>query len=156
MFCEYKTPSRPLTSFFQIRTHHLPYTIPPTYTTHPSKIATHLAASAPAQKRILIDTFAGAGGNTIAFARSGRWDQIFAIEKDRAVLECARHNADIYGVRNKIVWIEGDCFEILKRRLKSLVARAVVFGSPPWGGGSFILTFLSIQSMLDVKLCGLL
>ena len=63
------------------------------------------------------------------------------------MLECAKHNAEVYGVRNKIVWIQGDCFEVLRKRLKSFGGRAVVFGSPPWGGesssfGHFFAAFL--------------
>jgi hypothetical protein len=32
--------------------------------------------------------------------------------------------------------IEGDCFDVLKKRLKSLAKDAIVFASPPWGGMS--------------------
>jgi trimethylguanosine synthase len=98
-----------------------------------NKIAEHVA-SAPDSRTIMIDAFAGAGGNTIAFARSGRWKQIFAVEKDPKVLACAKHNAAVYGVAKKIFWIEGDIFEMLLRRFKSLGKNAVLFGSPPWGG----------------------
>lgn len=98
-----------------------------------NKIAEHVAA-APESKTVLIDTFAGAGGNTIAFARSGRWERIFAVEKDPSVLACAKHNAEVYGVANKIWWIEGDIFKVLKKELKSAAKDAVIFGSPPWGG----------------------
>ncbi|KAF2399891.1 S-adenosyl-L-methionine-dependent methyltransferase [Trichodelitschia bisporula] len=101
------------------------------------RIADHVAKAAPAEKKILIDTFAGAGGNAIAFALSGRWDQIFAIEKDPQVLQCAKHNASIYGVESKIWWIEGDCFGIMKTRLKSTAKNAVIFASPPWGGPGY-------------------
>ena len=97
------------------------------------KIAEHIA-SAPKSKGILIDAFAGAGGNTIAFAKSGRWNQIFAVEKDPKVLACAKRNAEVYGVAKKIWWIEGDVFEALGKRLKGVAKSAVVFGSPPWGG----------------------
>lgn len=83
---------------------------------------------------MLIDAFAGAGGNAIAFALSGRWKQIFAVEKDPKTLACAKHNAEVYGVAKKIFWIEGDIFTVLKSRLKSMGKNAVVFGSPPWGG----------------------
>ena len=82
----------------------------------------------------MIDAFAGAGGNTIAFALSGRWNQIFAIEKDPKALACAKHNAEVYGVAKKIWWIEGDSFTVLPKRLKQSAKNAVVFGSPPWGG----------------------
>ena len=100
-----------------------------------NKIAEHIATKSES-KNVLIDAFAGAGGNTIAFARSGHWNQIFAVEKDPKVLACARHNAKVYGVENKIWWIEGDVFERLNRRLKwfKKAQNAVIFGSPPWGG----------------------
>jgi trimethylguanosine synthase len=98
-----------------------------------NKIAQHIA-TAPASRTVMIDAFAGAGGNTIAFARSGRWKQIFAVEKDPKVLACAKHNAAVYGVAKKIYWIEGDIFDMLSRRFKSLGKNAVLFGSPPWGG----------------------
>lgn len=97
------------------------------------KIAEHVATT-PKSKTVLIDAFAGAGGNAIAFAESGRWNQIFAVEKDPKVLACAKHNAEVYGVAKKIFWIEGDIFEALGKRLKALAKNAVVFGSPPWGG----------------------
>lgn len=99
-----------------------------------SKIAADLANSAPADRSILVDAFAGAGGNTIAFAKSGKWKRVYAIEKNPAVLQCAKHNAKIYGVDDKITWFEGDCFEILKKQLKDLAPYSVIFASPPWGG----------------------
>lgn len=99
-----------------------------------SRIADHIKTGGPESKSIIIDAFAGAGGNAIAFALSGRFKQVFAIEKDPATLACARHNAEIYGVASKIWWIEGDCFDVLKKRLKSLAKDAIVFASPPWGG----------------------
>lgn len=107
-----------------------------------SKIAADLANSAPADRSILVDAFAGAGGNTIAFAKSGKWKRVYAIEKNPAVLQCAKHNAKIYGVDDKITWFEGDCFEILKKQLKDLAPYSVIFASPPWGGlSSFIWPF---------------
>jgi tRNA G37 N-methylase Trm5 len=99
------------------------------------KIAEHLAKILPPEKTILIDAFAGAGGNSIAFALSGRFKQIFAIEKDPEVLKCAKHNAEIYGVKKgKIWWVNGDCFDILPKRYKNSGKDAVIFASPPWGG----------------------
>lgn len=109
-----------------------------------SKIAAHLAETAPDGRCILVDCFAGAGGNTIAFAKTGKWKRVYAIEKNPAVLQCAKHNAKIYGVENKITWFEGDCFEILKNQLKDLAPYSVIFASPPWGG-----TFRPLPIMLD-------
>lgn len=82
----------------------------------------------------MIDAFGGAGGNAIQFALSGRWNQIFAVEKDPAVLACAKHNAEIYGVAKKIWFINGDVFEVLHEQLRGNLNKAVIFASPPWGG----------------------
>lgn len=65
---------------------------------------------------------------------SGRWNQIFAVEKDEATFKCAKHNAEVYGVQNKIVFLHGDVFEVLQKKLKFFAKKAVIFGSPPWGG----------------------
>lgn len=99
-----------------------------------TRIASDIASATPPEKKILIDVFAGAGGNTIAFAASGRWMRVYAIEKDEATLECAKRNAEVYGVSDKITWFLGDCFELLKGQLKELGKWSVIFGSPPWGG----------------------
>ena len=72
------------------------------------------------------------GGNAIALARSGRWERVFAIEKDPRTLACAKHNAEIYGVSSKIFWLAGDCFYVISRF--SGQSNVVVFASPPWGG----------------------
>ncbi|KAF1352296.1 RNA cap guanine-N2 methyltransferase-domain-containing protein [Delphinella strobiligena] len=101
------------------------------------KIAEHISQGAPASKSIIIDAFGGAGGNAIAFALSGRWQRIFAIEKDPNVLACGKHNAEVYGVASKIFWIQGDCLEVIKKRLKSVAKDAVIFASPPWGGPTY-------------------
>ena len=99
------------------------------------KIAQLLSTEASTAQTTLIDCFAGVGGNSIAFALSGRWHEIHAIEKDFATLECAKHNAEIYGVAGKISWHLGDCFTFLHKRPKWLKQEnSVLFASPPWGG----------------------
>jgi trimethylguanosine synthase len=97
-----------------------------------SKIAAHIAESAPKEKTVIVDAFAGVGGNAIALARSGRWDRVFAIEKDPKTMKCAKHNAEIYGVSNKIFWLTGDCFDSITRFAGS--SNVMIFASPPWGG----------------------
>ena len=99
-------------------------------------------------KTTLVDMFAGAGGNVIAFALSGRWERIIAVEKDAATLACAQNNAEVYGVApGAITWINGDSFEYLDKlvnRPKELhealqvdCGATVVFASPPWGGPGY-------------------
>lgn len=114
------------------------------------KIASQIAASTPPERAIVVDAFCGVGGNTIAFALSGRWKRVYAIEKDPVTLVCAKHNAAIYGVSNQITWFEGDCFDVLGVNeaetpssvpaLREIIRQyGVVFASPPWGGKSCLL-----------------
>ncbi|KAL6714654.1 hypothetical protein ACLMJK_008079 [Lecanora helva] len=97
-------------------------------------IAQHMSETASNEKSVLIDCFAGVGGNAIAFARSHRWKRIYAIERSPAAIACAKHNAKIYGVYDKISWYEGDCFSVLQKQLAGIGEHSVVFASPPWGG----------------------
>ncbi|EMD00005.1 hypothetical protein BAUCODRAFT_359529 [Baudoinia panamericana UAMH 10762] len=121
-----------------------------------TRIAADIARLAPPSKTVLVDAFCGAGGNTIAFALSGRWKQIFAVEKDPKVLACAKHNAEVYGVAKKIFWIQGDVFAELPKRLKQAGKNAVIFGSPPWGGPTYAdyevydLSVMQPYSLLDI------
>ena len=107
-----------------------------------------MAEAAPTTKAILIDCFAGVGGNAIAFARSSKWKRVYAIEKDSKALACAKHNARIYGVQDRISWYEGDCFTILQNELSELAQHSVLFASPPWGGKPN----QSVSKMLSVLL----
>jgi trimethylguanosine synthase len=82
--------------------------------------------------------FAGAGGNTIAFALSGRWSKVIGIEKDPSVIACAEHNAAIYGVADQITWINDDCFSYFTTQSSLIDAsKTVIFASPPWGGPGY-------------------
>ncbi|KAI9823580.1 MAG: hypothetical protein M1832_002361 [Thelocarpon impressellum] len=100
-------------------------------------IAEHLAQHAAKDLDILVDAFAGAGGNSIAFARSGRWKRVIAIEQDAAALKCAQHNAKLYGVERSIQFLHGDCFEIVKGFGAEVTNNCVIFASPPWGGPGY-------------------
>ncbi|KAG7108829.1 Trimethylguanosine synthase like protein [Verticillium longisporum] len=116
----------------------------------PEPVATQVAqdmSASPATKRVLIDLFAGAGGNTIAFALSSRWDKIIAIERHAPTLACAQSNAALYEADDRITWIHGDCFDYLRclrtdpaslhEDLQVSPAETVIFASPPWGGPGY-------------------
>lgn len=101
-----------------------------------------------AEKTTLIDMFAGASGNTIAFALSERWQRIISIEKDASTLACAQNNAEVYGVDPDVVtWVHGDSFQFLDSLLNGREdlhpglrvdpSSTVVFASPPWGGPGY-------------------
>ncbi|KAI0996952.1 hypothetical protein K3495_g11231 [Podosphaera aphanis] len=103
-----------------------------------NRVAQDLARFASPEKRVLIDMFAGAGGNIIAFALSGRWERILALEKDASVISCAHNNASIYEVENQITWIHGDSFEYLASQAAAIDPKeTVIFASPPWGGPGY-------------------
>lgn len=102
------------------------------------KVASDLASLISPSRTTVIDLFAGAGGNTIAFALLGRWSKVIAIEKEPSVLACAQHNAKIYGVADKITWINDDCFSYLNSNLAAVdFSTTVIFASPPWGGPGY-------------------
>lgn len=84
----------------------------------------------------IIDAFCGVGGNTIQFALSASCKRVIAIDTDPTAILCAKHNAQIYGVSDKIEFIIGDFFELLNAKEPKLKADAV-FLSPPWGGPSY-------------------
>lgn len=103
-----------------------------------NKVAEDLGGLVSPSKSILIDMFAGAGGNVIAFALSERWSTIIAIEKNPSVIACAQHNAAIYGVADQIIWINDDSFSYMSANSSSIdPSRTVIFASPPWGGPGY-------------------
>lgn len=93
----------------------------------------------------VIDIFAGAGGNAIQFALSGHWERVVAVEKDADTLACAKHNAAVYGVADKIEFVFGDCFEYVRDHLAPTpmepahidINDVAIFASPPWGGPQY-------------------
>jgi hypothetical protein len=90
----------------------------------PESIAMAIASSA--RGRPVIDATAGCGGDAIAFARCG--SRVVAIERDPARLEMAKHNARLYGVADRIDFLEGDA-----RDLVTVARGEILFVDPPWG-----------------------
>jgi len=74
----------------------------------------------------VIDAGCGVGGNTIGFARAGC--AVTAIEQDPHRLALARHNARIYGVEERIRFLNGDA-----RRVVPTLEADMLFVDPPWG-----------------------
>ncbi|KAF9373566.1 Trimethylguanosine synthase [Podila verticillata] len=99
------------------------------YSVTPERIAAHIAQRCASD--VIIDAFCGVGGNTIQFALTCHY--VIAIDIDPVRLECARHNAKIYGVEDRIEFICGD-FMTLIPKLKA----DAVFLSPPWGGPGYL------------------
>lgn len=94
----------------------------------PESIARHHASRCGSG--IIIDCFTGVGGNAIQFAMKRNY--VIAIDIDPQKIDCAQHNAAIYGVSDQINFIVGDFFQIAPH-LKG----DVIFLSPPWGGPDY-------------------
>ena len=95
-----------------------------------SKHAASASASATASL-LIVDGFAGVGGNAIQFALAGH--RVVAVEIDAARLALAQHNAEVYGVSEAIEWVHGD-FLALSATLRG----DAVFVAPPWGGPAYL------------------
>ncbi|XP_066272949.1 trimethylguanosine synthase-like [Branchiostoma lanceolatum] len=95
----------------------------------PEKIAYHIAERCRCD--LIVDAFCGVGGNAIQFAFT--CERVIAIDIDPVKLDCARHNAAIYGVADRIEFLQGDFLQ-LAEGLKA----DVVFLSPPWGGPDYL------------------
>ncbi|NXR22341.1 TGS1 synthase, partial [Cinclus mexicanus] len=98
----------------------------------PEKIAEHIAlrVSQSFNCDIIVDAFCGVGGNAIQFALTSK--RVIAIDIDPEKLRLARHNAEVYGVAERIDFLCGD-FTALAAGLRA----DVVFLSPPWGGPDY-------------------
>lgn len=90
----------------------------------PERLALEIGRSA--QGRPVIDATCGSGGNAIGFARAGC--SVVAIDLDGTRLADAAHNARVYGVADRIRFVEGDAVAEAPR-----LEGALVFVDPPWG-----------------------
>uniref|UniRef100_A0A0N4VZ02 Trimethylguanosine synthase n=1 Tax=Haemonchus placei TaxID=6290 RepID=A0A0N4VZ02_HAEPC len=106
----------------------------------PERIAEHIADRMVRQPNVLIvDAFAGVGGNSIQLALKGA--QVIAIDLDPVRLKCARENAKVYGVADRIEFVCGDFFHFAAKWTNDVGRSAevdAVFLSPPWGGPSYL------------------
>ncbi|TVU12273.1 hypothetical protein EJB05_45908, partial [Eragrostis curvula] len=109
------------------------------YSATPEAIAASQAARA-APGDLVIDAFAGCGGNSIQGC------YVIAVEIDPHKVELAAHNARVYGVEDRIEFVVGDFF-----RLAPFLKADVVFLSPPWGGPSYIQAPVYTLDMLKPK-----
>ncbi|PPQ74335.1 hypothetical protein CVT24_000689 [Panaeolus cyanescens] len=94
----------------------------------------------------ILDAFCGVGGNTIAFAKTCQ--RVIALDTSSTRLKLARHNAQIYGVADRIEFIQADYLSFVKSYASHFSSSSsgnshgrkidVVFLSPPWGGPSYL------------------
>ncbi|OUM68438.1 hypothetical protein PIROE2DRAFT_27798, partial [Piromyces sp. E2] len=97
------------------------------------RISQHIAKRCKCN--VIVDGFCGAGGNSIQFAKyCGR---VISIDIDPVKIECAKNNARIYGVEDKIEFVNGDFIKLIPS-IKERYNPDVIFLSPPWGGPSYL------------------
>lgn len=112
----------------------------------PERIAEHIALRVEhslSGSQLVIDAFCGVGGNAIQFALTGK--RVLAIDIDPVRLDMARHNATVYGVGDRIDFLQGDFLQLAPR-----LHGDVVFLSPPWGGPDYLTAeVFDIKTMMD-------
>lgn len=138
------------------------------YSVTPECVAFRIAKRC-ATDRVIVDLFAGAGGNAIQFAMT--CNKVLAVELDPVKLRLARWNAKVYGVEDRIQFVDGDSMELLEKLQKwrkekrkdgsgdeelwkgitaaDSDAVEVVFLSPPWGGVDYAQPTTTITSTAD-------
>jgi trimethylguanosine synthase len=110
----------------------------------PEAVARHQAARGVAQAGALlvVDAFAGAGGNTVAFAAAGAL--ALGVDVSRPRLLAARRNAELYGVAPRCDWVCGDWTALSAAMARARPGRPppcaadLLFLSPPWGGPAYL------------------
>uniref|UniRef100_A0A4W6C4E4 Trimethylguanosine synthase n=1 Tax=Lates calcarifer TaxID=8187 RepID=A0A4W6C4E4_LATCA len=112
----------------------------------PERIAEHIAlrlGHSFCDSQLVIDAFCGVGGNAIQFALTGQ--RVLAIDIDPVRLNLARHNATVYGVADRIEFLQGDFLQLAPR-----LRGDVVFLSPPWGGPDYLTAeVFDIRTMME-------
>ncbi|KAJ6624914.1 Tgs1 protein [Mycena sp. CBHHK59/15] len=89
----------------------------------------------------VLDAFCGVGGNAIAFAKT--CERVIALDISPTRLALARHNAQIYGVADRIEFILTDYISFANSYLSICPTTSrrkidVIFLSPPWGGPGYL------------------
>jgi trimethylguanosine synthase len=65
---------------------------------------------------------------------------VIAIDIDPTKIICARRNAQIYGVLDRIQFICGDFLHVARALQSTRHTIDAVFLSPPWGGPDYAMT----------------
>jgi trimethylguanosine synthase len=94
---------------------------------------------------VVLDGFGGLGGNAIQFALHPQIAKVISVELNPRRLQYAQHNAQIYGVQDKITFILGNVMEVMQQMIDgqyeddSVTAADidVVYLAPPWGGKTY-------------------
>ncbi|MFA4994056.1 MAG: methyltransferase domain-containing protein [Bdellovibrionales bacterium] len=98
------------------------------YSVKPEAIALEVAEYLPG--KVVFDAFCGVGGSAIGFARKGK--RVVTCDLSAERLAMARHNAEIYGVADRIEFIHGDVFAVADKAEFDCASF-----DPAWGGPDY-------------------
>ena len=98
------------------------------YSVKPEDIALEVAEHLPGN--IVFDAFCGVGGSAIGFARKNK--RVITCDLSAERIAIAQHNAEIYGVVDKIEFIHGDVFEVASK-----IEFDCASFDPAWGGPDY-------------------
>eukprot|EP01091_Cochliopodium_minus_P010034 TRINITY_DN2606_c0_g3_i1.p1 TRINITY_DN2606_c0_g3~~TRINITY_DN2606_c0_g3_i1.p1 ORF type:complete len:344 (-),score=114.96 TRINITY_DN2606_c0_g3_i1:143-1174(-) len=121
------------------------------YSVTPEKLAVKTANRCKC--KVILDAFCGVGGNTIQFAKV--CDKVISIEINKERLELCKNNAKIYGVYDKIEFINGDFMQLAAEGYFKDKEIDIVFLAPPWGGISYMeydCFFLNMMPIDGIKI----
>ena len=102
------------------------------YSVKPEKFALEIAQTLPGT--IVLDAFCGIGGSAIGFALCGK--RVVSVDIDESRLRMAAHNAALYGVADKIDFMQGDIATLYDPLFDTLHFDALHI-DPPWGGPDY-------------------
>ncbi|KAL6595377.1 S-adenosyl-L-methionine-dependent methyltransferase [Neocallimastix californiae] len=103
------------------------------YSVTHEQIAKHIAKRCKCN--VIVDGFCGAGGNSIQFAKYCK--KVISVDIDEVKIKCAKNNARIYGVEDKIEFIHGNLIELIPH-IRDKYKPDAIFISPPWGGPNYL------------------
>jgi 16S rRNA G966 N2-methylase RsmD len=110
----------------------------------PQAIAERIAEGA---RGVVLDGTCGIGSIAIALARRSEVTRVIAVDVDARRLEMTRHNAEIYGVRDRIELVHGDVRDVAAR---ASFDRLVL--DPPWGGREYDRERMTLDDLgLDLR-----
>jgi len=100
----------------------------------PEAVAKHIAVLCGKVEGVVLDGFAGVGGNSIQFAlfKGGPTKGVVSVEKDPEKARCIAKNCKVYKAEERVQVLCKDLFAVLPEFQAGLV-----FLSPPWGGPKY-------------------
>lgn len=86
----------------------------------------------PLASLTILDAFTGCGANAIALALHPSVCRVVTVDVCESKVRCAKHNAAVYGVADKIEFVQGDASSLLEHWAKEIEQASEVSSSMTW------------------------